>query len=30
MTPGEIDAIVKQRMAAGLDLYNLDDEALAR
>ena len=30
MTPGEIDAIVKQRMAAGLDLYNLDDEALTR
>ena len=30
MTPGEIDATVKQRMAAGLDLYNLDDEALAR
>ena len=30
MTPGEIDAIVKQRMAAGLDLYNLDDDALAR
>ena len=30
MTPGEIDAIVKQRMTAGLDLYNLDDEALAR
>ena len=30
MTPGEIDAIVKQRMAAGLDIYNLDDEALAR
>ena len=30
MNPGEIDAIVKQRMAAGLDLYNLDDDALAR
>jgi iron complex transport system substrate-binding protein len=30
MTPGEIDAIVKERMAAGLDLYNLDDDALAR
>lgn len=30
MTPGEIDAIVKQRMAAGLDLYNLNDDALAR
>ena len=30
MTPGEIDAIVRQRMAAALDLYNLDDEALAR
>lgn len=30
MTPGEIDAIVRERMAAGLDLYNLDDDALAR
>ena len=30
MTPGEIDAIVKERMASGLDLYNLDDDALAR
>ena len=30
MTPGEIDAIVKERMAASLDLYNLDDDALAR
>ena len=30
MTPGEIDAIVKQRVAQGLDLYNLDDDALAR
>jgi len=30
MTPGEIDAIVKQRVAQGLDLYNLDDVALAR
>lgn len=30
MTPGDIDAIVKERMAAGLDLYNLDDDALAR
>ncbi len=30
MTPGEIDAIVKQRVAQGLDLYNLDDAALAR
>ena len=30
MTPGEIDAIVKERVAQGLDLYNLDDAALAR
>lgn len=30
MTPGDIDTIVKERMAAGLDLYNLDDDALAR
>ena len=30
MTPGEIDAIVKQRMADGLDLYELDDAALSR
>ncbi len=30
MSPAEIDAIVRQRMAAGLDLYTLDDAALAR
>ena len=30
MTPAEIDAIVHQRMADGLDLYELNDEALAR
>lgn len=30
MSPGEIDAIVKERMAQGLDLYDLDDAALAR
>ena len=30
MTPGEIDAIVKERVSKGLDLYNLDDAALAR
>lgn len=30
MSPGEIDAIVKQRMAEGLDLYELDDAALSR
>jgi iron complex transport system substrate-binding protein len=30
MTPAEIDAIVRQRMADGLDLYELDDDALAR
>lgn len=30
MTPGEIDAIVRQRVADGLDLYTLDDAALAR
>jgi iron complex transport system substrate-binding protein len=30
MTPAEIDAIVKQRVANGLDLYELDDAALAR
>ncbi|NNN00985.1 MAG: ABC transporter substrate-binding protein [Acidimicrobiaceae bacterium] len=30
MSPGEIDAVVRQRVAAGLDLYTLDDEALAR
>jgi len=30
MTPAEIDAIVRQRMADGLDLYELNDQALAR
>jgi len=30
MSPGEIDAIVRQRVAEGLDLYTLDDEALGR
>ena len=30
MSPGEIDAIVKERVAKGLDLYDLDDAALAR
>ena len=30
MTPGEIDAFVRQRMDAGLDLYVLDDGALQR
>lgn len=30
MSPGEIDAIVRQRVADGLDLYTLDDAALAR
>jgi iron complex transport system substrate-binding protein len=30
MTPAEIDAIVRQRVADGLDLYELDDDALAR
>jgi iron complex transport system substrate-binding protein len=30
MTPGEIDAFVRQRVAAGLDLYELDDAALQR
>ncbi len=30
MTPAEIDAIVRQRMADGLDLYELRDDALAR
>jgi iron complex transport system substrate-binding protein len=30
MTPGEIDANVRQRIAAGLDLYELDDAALQR
>ncbi len=30
LSPGEIDAIVRQRVADGLDLYTLDDEALSR
>ena len=30
MTPGEIDEFVRQRVAAGLDLYELDDDALQR
>lgn len=30
LTPGEIDALVRQRIDAGLDLYTLDDEALRR
>lgn len=30
MSPGEIDTIVRQRIAEGLDLYSLDDEALRR
>lgn len=30
MSPGEIDAIVRQRVAEGLDLYTLDDDALRR
>lgn len=30
MSPGEIDAAVRARVAAGLDLYQLDDEALHR
>lgn len=30
MSPGEIDAIVKQRVADGFDLYQLDDAALSR
>jgi iron complex transport system substrate-binding protein len=30
LTPGEIDEYVRQRLDAGLDLYNLDDEALQR
>jgi iron complex transport system substrate-binding protein len=30
MSPSEIDAIVRERVAAGLDLYTLDDAALAR
>lgn len=30
MTPAEIDAIVRQRVADGLNLYELNDDALAR
>jgi iron complex transport system substrate-binding protein len=30
MTPGEIDAIVRERIQQGLDLYTLDDDALQR
>lgn len=30
MSPADIDAIVRQRVDAGLDLYTLDDAALAR
>jgi iron complex transport system substrate-binding protein len=30
MTPGEIDEYVRQRLASGLDLYELDDAALQR
>jgi iron complex transport system substrate-binding protein len=30
MTPGEIDAIVRERLESGLDLYSLDDDALQR
>jgi iron complex transport system substrate-binding protein len=30
MTPGEIDEFVRKRIAAGLDLYELDDDALQR
>ncbi len=30
LTPGEIDTIVRERIAAGQDLYTLDDDALAR
>ena len=30
MSPGEIDAIVRQRVAEGSDLYSLDDDALRR
>jgi iron complex transport system substrate-binding protein len=30
LTPGEIDAFVRRRIAAGLDLYELDDAALRR
>lgn len=30
MTPREIDEIVRERVASGLDLYSLDDDALDR
>jgi iron complex transport system substrate-binding protein len=30
MTPGEIDAVVRERLEQGLDLYTLDDDALQR
>jgi iron complex transport system substrate-binding protein len=30
MTPGEIDATVRERLELGLDLYTLDDDALQR
>jgi iron complex transport system substrate-binding protein len=30
MTPGEVDQFVRERIAAGLDLYTLDDDALRR
>ena len=30
MTPGEIDAVVRERLELGLDLYRLDDDALQR
>lgn len=30
MSPGEIDAVVRQRVAEGRDLYSLDDDALRR
>jgi iron complex transport system substrate-binding protein len=30
MTPSQIDTFVRERIAAGLDLYELDDDALAR
>jgi len=30
MTPGEVDEFVRQRIGAGLDLYQLDDAALQR
>jgi iron complex transport system substrate-binding protein len=30
LTPGEIDAMVRERLELGLDLYRLDDDALRR